>query len=52
MNNAEVEQLLKQAQEIGLSTFGDLMKFKIAQGCKTNNDLLNAVNAVFCTNIK
>ena len=52
MNTNEILWLLKIAQKIGLATLGDLAKFKYYHRCKTNNELLNAVNAVYCTEVK
>jgi len=49
MNSNEFTQLLKQAQALGLKTVGELANFTKAANCKTNNDLLNAVNRAYCT---
>ena len=49
MDSNEFTQLLKQAQALGLKTVGELANFTKAANCKTNNDLLNAVNTAYCT---
>lgn len=52
MNYNELKQLTKQCQAIGIITMADLRWFKKMHRCKTNNDLLNAVNDIFCMEVK
>ena len=45
MTNQEIMQIFIGAQAIGMKTVGDLARFKKEKGCRTNQELLDAIKA-------
>lgn len=43
MNYEQMQQLFKYCDAIGLKTVGELASFKAANGCRTNGELLSAL---------
>ena len=43
MNYQELQELCKECRRLGISTMGELAKFKEAHGCKSSADLLKAL---------
>lgn len=48
MNTNELQQILRQAQKLGLSTFGELVNLSEIKGWKTNNEIINGINELYC----
>lgn len=43
MTYAQIQQLIHDCHRLGLNTLGELAAFKAAHGCKTNAELLTAL---------
>jgi hypothetical protein len=48
MNTNELQQVLKQAQKIGIYTGGELRSLCRLQGWETNNEIINGINKIYC----
>lgn len=50
MNTNELKQVLEQAIKMGIETTGDLIEVIEANGWQTNNEIINGINEMFCSN--
>lgn len=48
MNTNELQQVLKQAQKIGIYTTGELFALCRLQGWKSEQEVINGINAIYC----
>lgn len=50
MNTNELKQVLEQAIKMGIETTGDLVEVIETNGWQTNNEIINGINEMFCSN--
>lgn len=43
MDYQQLQELCRECHRLGITTMGELAKFKAAHGCRTNEELLKAL---------